>query len=170
MVTLGPADGELLLFTTAEGKAARLGHALTLRVKDWTAEVTFDGSTPTGTTVTAALASLEVVEGKGGVKPLSDKDRRSILESAGKTLGVTKHPTLTFTSTSIDGAYVVQGTVELHGVTQPVEVAVAVDGAEVVATTTVRQSSFGISPYSQMMGALQVGDDVAVRLAVTLPR
>ena len=170
MVMLGPADGDLLLFTTAEGKAARLGHALTLRVKDWTAEVTFDGSTPKGTTVTAALTSLEVVTGKGGVKPLSGKDKRSILESAGKTLAVTKHPTLSFTSTGIDGAYVVQGTVELHGVTQPLEVAVAVDGAEVVATTTVRQSSFGISPYSQMMGALQVGDDVAVRLAVTVPR
>ena len=168
MVMLGPADGDLLLFTTVVGKAAKLGHALTLRVTDWTATVTFDGPTPTGTTVTAALASLEVVEGKGGVKPLSDRDKRTLLDSAAKTLGVSKHPTLTYTSTGITGAYVVQGTADLHGVTQPLEVTVAVDGDEAVATTTVRQSSFGISPYSQMLGALQVGEDVAVRLAVTL--
>ncbi len=169
-VTTGPGDGELLLLTSVEGKAARLGHALTLRVEDWSCTTTFDGQTPTAVTLTAQLPSLSVVKGTGGVKPLSDKDKRTILTSAGKTLGAEKNPTLTFTSTSIDGTSAVHGTVDLHGTTRPVDVTVTVEGDQVQATTTIRQTDFGITPYSQMLGALQVGDDVEVRLAVTLRR
>ncbi len=168
--TLGPADGDLLLFTTAEGKAARLGHALTLRVADWQATVELDGDAAVSVVLTAQLASLEVLAGKGGVKPLSDKDKRSILDSAGKTLDVSKYPVLTYTSSSIEPGYVVHGTVDLHGSTQPLDVAVTVDGSSVAAEATLGQRSFGISPYSQMMGALQVGNDVAVRLTVTISR
>ncbi len=168
-LTVGPEQGDLLLLTTVEGKAARLGHALTLKVGDWKATVAHDGEVPTSVTVTAQLASLEVVAGKGGVKPLSDKDKRTILESAGKTLGVSRFPQLTFTSTSIDGEYVVHGDVDLHGAVQPVDVEVSRDGERLTATTTIVQTAFGISPYSQMMGTLQVGDAVTVRLEVTLP-
>lgn len=168
-LTLGPQDGELLLQTTVEGKAARLGHALTLRVGAWEATVVHDGDTPESVTVTAELASLEVVAGKGGVKPLSDKDKRTILQSAGKTLDAGRYPQLTFTSSSIDGAFVVHGDVDLHGTLAPVAVEVSRDGDRLTATTTVVQTAFGISPYSQMLGALQVGDAVGVRLEVTLP-
>lgn len=169
-VTTGPADGELLLLTSVEGKAARLGHALTLRVEDWSCTTTFDGQAPTAVTLTAQLPSLSVVKGSGGVKPLSDKDKRTILTSAGKTLGAQTNPTLSFTSTSIDGTSAVHGTVDLHGTTRPIDVTVSVQGDQVQATTTIRQTDFGITPYSQMLGALQVGDDVEVRLAVTLQR
>jgi polyisoprenoid-binding protein YceI len=168
-LTLGPTDGDLLLFTTAEGKAARLGHALTLRVGTWEATVVHDGGVPESVTVTAQLSSLEVVVGKGGVKPLSDKDKRTILEGAGKTLGAARFPQLTFTSSTIDGADVVHGDVDLHGAVRPVDVQVSRDGDTLTATTTIAQTEFGISPYSQMMGALQVGDAVAIRLEVTLP-
>ena len=48
------------------------------------------------------------------------------------------------------------------------EVVVAVSdldgGSHLTATTTITQTRFGITPYSQLRGALQVGDDVGVRL------
>jgi polyisoprenoid-binding protein YceI len=174
IMTVGPAQGDLLLMTGVEGKAARLGHALTIVVRDWECKTLFEGDTAVSTAFTAQLGSLEVRSGKGGAKPLSDRDRRSILESAGKTLGTSKHPTLDATSTEIAPGYQVTAEVSLNGATRPLTVAVSVveegDSWRITATATVRQSDFGIKPYSQMMGTLQVSDDVRVHLEVLAPK
>jgi polyisoprenoid-binding protein YceI len=174
ILTVGPSHGDLLLRTGVEGKAARLGHRLTLVVRDWEATVLLDGEVPTSVALTAALASLEVVKGEGGAKPLSDRDKRSILEGAAKTLGTDKHPALDLVSTAIDPGYVVHGDVTLHGATGPVQLAVAVvqEGTSwrITGTTALRQSEFGIKAFSQMLGALQVSDEVAVSLEVLVPK
>ena len=41
--TVGPSEGTLLLKTGVEGRAARLGHALTLRISEWACTATLDG-------------------------------------------------------------------------------------------------------------------------------
>jgi polyisoprenoid-binding protein YceI len=170
-LTVGPAQGDLLLRTTAEGKAARMGHALTLRVKDWQCVAQLEGGAPVSVTATIDLGSLEVVAGEGGVKPLSEADKRKVLAGAAKTLGDGQ---ARFTATTIEGTFRLTGQLSLHGVTRPhvVDVTVVEAGADLRITgrTSVRQTDHRITPISQLMGALQVGDVVQVLVEVVVPQ
>jgi polyisoprenoid-binding protein YceI len=169
-LTVGPAQGDLLLRTTAEGRAAKMGHSLTLRVRSWQCVAQVDGGTPLSADVTMDLGSLEVVRGDGGVKPLSDADKRKVLAGAAKALG---SGAAHFASTSVEGGWRLVGQLTLHSVTRPqvVDVTVADEGAtlRITGTTSVRQTDHGITPASQLMGALQVGDVVQVLVEVLVP-
>ena len=46
------------------------------------------------------MGALIVREGGGGLKPLTDRDRREIAVTARKTLGADRHPEATFAATS----------------------------------------------------------------------
>ena len=164
-VDVGPEHGTLTLSTGVEGKMAKAGHALTIAVRDWRATVELDGDVATSVTLRAVLASLEVVSGEGGLKPLSDKDKRTIRDNALETL---KTPEVVVTSRSVDGHHV-EADLTVAGATRPVSFDLVVDGRHVTATVPVVQSDFGVKPYSTMMGQLKVRDRVDVRLEVTVP-
>ena len=151
-----------MLLTTAEGRAARLGHALTLRVLEWSATVTFEDDQPSEVTVTMDLGRLEVVKGEGGLKPLSERDKRSVLDGARSTIGPAG--VATFTSESIRDSWTVLGVLDFHGTRRQQRVEVRLDGDRLQAQTVVRQSDHGITPFSQMRGTLAVGDAVRVQL------
>ena len=51
---------------------------------------------------------------------------------------------------------------EIHGISRQQTVDVDDDGQRLSSAVTVRQSDFGIKPYSLMMGALKVADEVTV--------
>ena len=173
----GPADGTLTLHTGVEGRAARLGHALTLELSEWRAIAQVDGEDLTSVELTAVLSSLSVVSGSGGVKPLSDKDKVAIRDNALETMKADQHPEVTVRSTAVtatgDG-YDVAVQVSVGGVVQPAELAVTVrptgDRLEVRAVTGIVQTQHGLSPYSAMMGGLKVTDRVEVRLTATVSR
>lgn len=174
-MTLDHRSGDLTLHTGREGVASRVGHDLTLRVGRWSAdlEVGADGRA-TSVRVVADLASLEVVRGDGGLKPLTDKDRRTILDNALETLDAARHPELVFEVDGLsvgEGRSTVDGTLALAGRTAPqsLDVVVASGGTSVTVTGEVVQSAFGIKPYSGMLGALKVRDAVELRAALTLP-
>ncbi len=174
-VVLGPADGALTLHTGREGVGSKVGHDLVIAIGQWSGVATFgDAAVPTGLELTAHLPSLAVLRGDGGLKPLSDKDRRTIRDNALKSLRATQHPDVTFTASDVrqDGSRVVaKGTLTLAGNTQPIEV--VLEGAErdgrtrITAEVPVRQTEFGITPYSGLLGALKVADVVRVQLDVT---
>jgi polyisoprenoid-binding protein YceI len=69
--------------------------------------------------------------------------------------------------------FIVQGDLTIVGATRPAELIVVVgliaSRLRGTVTTTVVQSSFGIKPYSAMLGALRVRDAVEVRAEVRLP-
>lgn len=175
-LTIGPEHGSLTLHTGVEGRAAKAGHALTLRLTDWSAAATLEGPELAGLTLRTALISLEVVSGEGGVKPLSDKDKRSIKASTLETLTADRHPEVSFTSSSVtargDG-YEAQGELVLAGVAAPLVVGLSVERsggtARVEALVPVVQTQFGVKPYTGLMGGLRVRDRVDVRLSVTVP-
>lgn len=168
-LTTGPGQGSLTLLTGVEGKAARMGHALTIEVAAWECRAVLDGETPLSVTLTAQLPSIVVIKGEGGVKPVSDKDKRSIRDNALKTLGADRNPAVTFTSTAVQKApngWSVLGDLQLNGVTRPLAVDVTVHpdgtGQRVTGTARVVQTEHSISPYSGLLGALQVSDEVRV--------
>jgi polyisoprenoid-binding protein YceI len=178
---LGPESGRLTLRTYRSGLAAQAGHDLTIDVTRWSARL--DGGTsdpagadsaPGGLDAAIDLDSLAIREGRGGVKPLSDRDRRDILGQARKQLDTGRYPEASYTATGFTpdatGGGTIDGTLTLHGQSRPLRLQVTRAGdGQYRATATVVQSQFGIKPYSGMFGALKLRDDVDVEVTVTLP-
>ena len=115
------------------------------------------------------LGSLAVREGTGGAKPLTDKDRRDIAGTASKILGAGK---ASFASTRVipsPGGGAIEGTLTVRGAARPVRLQVVAPGpGRYRGTAQVRQSDFGITPYSGFFGALKLRDDVTVEFEVEL--
>lgn len=157
-----------------DGMGAKLAHDLVLRATNWSGTLNVDGS-PSGCSaaVTVDPRSIEIVEARGGVKSLSDKDRRDIDKNINeKVLETNKYPELRFESTSCTGAepnLTAAGNMTIKGTTRPVNVDLNVDGTTVTAKTSISQKDFGIKPFSAMMGAIKLRDDVDFQLTVNLP-
>ncbi len=77
---LGPQAGRLLLKTGRTGLGRRAGHDLTIEATRWQADVVVNTADPgqSSVTVTIEADSVEVREGTGGLKPLTDADRADI--------------------------------------------------------------------------------------------
>jgi polyisoprenoid-binding protein YceI len=169
--------GRILLTTARDGLAAQAGHDLTIEPVTWSGELEVGAdSAPVSLEVRIDMSSLVVREGRGGVKPLSDRDRREIATTARKVLAVQRHPDATFSATAFEpagpdqDAGVIAGTLTLAGRSRPLRLAVRPSGpGAYVATASVTQSEFGIKPYTGFLGALKVADAVGVRVEVTLP-
>jgi polyisoprenoid-binding protein YceI len=182
----GMAEGRITLRTFRDGLAAQAGHDLTIEAARWSAElVVAEDLTPASLTVTVDLNSLVVREGTGGLKPLTDRDRREIGVTARKVLKADRFPEAVFTAAEFkpapdttdgsvatpatDSAGTVRGTLKLAGQSGPLELRVRPAGSSrYEATTTIRQTDFGIKPYSGFLGALKVRDTVDVAVEVDL--
>ncbi len=157
-------DGSLQVLTGVDGVAARMGHRLTLTVQRWQAEVGFDGDQPTRVTLTADIDSLIVVSGEGGVTPLTAPERLIARSNALKSLQTKRFPAITFDAETVEPSsdgYRLSGTLEIHGTRREHVVDVAVTD-RISGRSQVRQTDFGIKPYSLMMGSLRVADAVTV--------
>jgi len=168
---LGPSQGTLQLHTGREGVAKKIGHDLVIEAKQWTAKVNVDADDPTRSTATITVdtRSLEVVSGEGGAKPLSDKDRKDIKENIDKkVLKTDKFPDITFTSSRVESkgpdAYTVHGDLTILGTARPASMDIAVAGSKATGTMHLKQSDWGIKPFSALMGALKLAD--ALRVSV----
>ena len=133
-----------------------------------------DDLAPASLEVQVDMNSLVVKEGTGGVKPLTDRDRREIAVTARKVLTADRHPEATFSASSFEpaagGGGVITGTLTLAGRSRPLRLTViSPEPGEYRATTSVTQTDFGIRPYSAFLGSLKVRDHVGVQVEVSLP-
>jgi polyisoprenoid-binding protein YceI len=170
---LSTERGRITLHTYRDGLAAQAGHDLIIEIGRWSGELTVnDDLTPAGLEVRMDMGSLIVREGSGGVKPLSDRDRREIGVTARKTLRADRHPEATFSATKFerdDGGGTIAGTLTLAGQSRPMRLQVATTGEDRYhATASVVQSEYGIKPYTGFLGALRVRDAVNVDVDVDL--
>lgn len=174
---LGPGSGRVLIKTGRAGLAARAGHDLTIEITRWSARVIIpnggaDGD-PSAAQITAELdlGSLAVREGTGGAKPLTDRDRGEIVKTAGKILGT---GAASFASTRVASAAsggTVEGTLTLGGRSAPVRLEVAGPaGGLYTGSATIKQTDYGITPYSGFFGALKLRDEVGVEFEADLDR
>ena len=168
---LGPSDGTVRVKTGRQGMASKVGHDLTLEASNWKATLTVDGD-PSRSEVKATIEprSLEVTAATGGAKPVSDKDKKDIKKNISGLLG---NDSITFTSTSVevkDSAVKAAGELSIAGQSRPVtlDLTTTPDG-RLTGSMTLVQTQFGIKPFSAMMGALKVKDEVEVNLDVALP-
>jgi hypothetical protein len=155
--SIGPSNGSLKVKTGKEGAAAKMGHDLVIGVNSW--EATVEGGDSPSITLTADPSSLEVINGSGGAKPLSDKDKGDIKKSVDKKiLGSSQ---IKFTSNEITDSSA-KGDLSIAGKSSSVNVPLSVSGDTISGSLTLSQSEFGIKQFSAMMGALKVKDQVTV--------
>lgn len=172
---LGPPSASLRLRTYRQGLAAKAGHDLVLEATAWhgTLVVPDEPDGVPSVTVEIDLRSLRVVEGSGGVKPLTDGDKEEIRKTMQKPLRTADYPTATFRSTGVrvDGDRVtLPGELTLAGQTHPVELeARRHDDGTVVGHAQIVQTAWGIKPYTGLLGALKLRDAVDVDVSVPLP-
>jgi polyisoprenoid-binding protein YceI len=170
----GTDSGRITLHTLRDGLAAQAGHDLTIEVSRWSAELTInDDQSPAELTAKIDMNSLIVREGTGGLKPLTDRDRREIAVNARKTLGADRHPEATFTASAFepaaDGGGTITGTLTLAGQASPLKLQVSsTEPDHYHATTSITQSAYGIKPYTGFFGALRVRDAVDVDIDIDL--
>ncbi len=169
---LDASGGRLLVHTGVTGRAARMGHRLTIAMNNWVATVRWSGGEPVEAELTVEVDSLAVLRGEGGVKGLAGPEKALARSNALRTLDADRFPQIRFHAGDIDkveGGYRLRGTLEIHGVTGECEVGLRVedlgDAWRLSSEAVVRQSDFGIKPYSMLMGSMKVVDAVTVSFA-----
>jgi polyisoprenoid-binding protein YceI len=171
----GTDQGRITLRTFRDGLAAQAGHDLTIEATRWSAElVVSPDETPASLRVTIDTGALTVRAGSGGIKPLTDRDKREIGVTARKVMSADRYPEATFVATTFKpepgGGGAIGGTLTLAGQSAPLELRVSQAGpARYHATTTIRQTDFGLKPYTGFLGALKVRDTVDVEVDLDLP-
>jgi len=162
--TFGPENGTLSVRTGRTGAAAKAGHDLVIDVTVWRATLEV-GEGQTSLVLDADATSLRVREGTGGMQALDDGDKASIEQTIGDE--VLKGQGIAFRSTAVetaaDGRISVQGELTLLGNTRPIafDLTIADDGT-IGGSAVVKQTDWGITPYSTLFGALKVADEVEV--------
>ncbi|WP_328858018.1 YceI family protein [Williamsia herbipolensis] len=173
--TFAPSDDAVLeIRTGVTGKAAKMGHRLTIAVTRWRAVVDWAGEEPASLELTADVDSIDVVDGQGGLTPLLGPEKVVARLNAVKTFDAKKFPHITFRAddiTATDDGFRLDGTLEIHGESRDHRVHLRVKDEErawrLSAESQVRQSDFGIKPYSQMLGAMKVVDEVSIAFSAT---
>lgn len=171
---LGPDDGALTIHTGVAGRAARMGHRLTIAMNSWQLDVDWADGAPARVTLGVEVGSLAVVTGEGGVTPLSGPEKVVVRSNALKVLDAGKFPRIEYVAediTAVDGGYRLAGTLTLHGVAKPVEVDVTVtedgDNWTLAGRTEIAQTDFRLKPFSMFVGSLKVADTVTIAAEVT---
>ena len=164
---LGPVNATLTVLTRRVGAVAKVGHDLVIRVTSWEGTlVTGPDPAETSMELTVDATSLRVVEGTGGMQPLGEDDMAGIQQTIDEEV-LLRRP-IEFRSRKVrteDGTIHAEGDLTLVGETRPIAVDLVVgEAGEVSATLEIRQSAWGMKPYTTLFGALKVRDEVVVVL------
>ncbi|MGL5406739.1 MAG: YceI family protein [Propionibacteriaceae bacterium] len=167
------AQGDLLLYTTVEGPAASMGHDLILRPTQWRGTVIVGDSVPEcQVKIVVDMNTLVVCGSKGGIKRVGEGDLKIINANIRKVLAVETHPTLTFESTEIIGDWekaTLAGQLTLCGRSETQSFEITANPDETISLDgAITQTRYGIKPFSTMIGAMRIGDDVTVKVAISL--
>ncbi|HXD63995.1 MAG TPA: YceI family protein [Solirubrobacteraceae bacterium] len=169
---LGPQDGKLIVRTRKGGAASKAGHNLRIEVERWGATAQFaDDLAQSVLELSADSTSFTVVEGTGGMKSLDGDDKEGIAQTINQE--VLKGTPITFKSTAVrpDGEdrLHVTGDLELvNGVNLIAFDLTVADDGRVTGSATVKQTEWGMKPYSALFGTLKVTDEVGVEIDAKL--
>lgn len=171
MHRLGPENATLTVETKRLGAASKVGHDLVIEVTSWEAELDVDGDP--AVTLTADGGSLRVREGTGGMTKLGDEEKAGIEQTIDEE--VLRRRSVEFRSSafevSSDGSgATVSGELDLMGTSHPVSFELRTGDGRLTGRATLRQSDWGIKPYSALFGTLKVADAVEIAIDASLPQ
>lgn len=162
-----PAESSFTVFVGKAGALSFLAHDHNIAVKTFSGRVVVPDAG-------AAQGSLELeVDARSLVvlDKVSDKDRAEITKSMNDAvLESAKFPKITFRSvgiSNVNGANLtVNGDLTLHGVTKRIAVPVTISATpQLLRATgkyTLKQTDFGITPYSAAAGSIKVKNEVVL--------
>jgi polyisoprenoid-binding protein YceI len=168
-------ESSFTVFVAKDGALARLAHDHNMGVKTFSGKVTIQNNNPSASTLeldadARSLVILDQISAKDKAE-ITNNMNNSVLESA-------KFPKIAFRSTSIsnftqngtNASFTVNGDLTLHGATKriAIPVNVAQSGASLRATGTymLRQTDFGIKPYSAFLGAIKIKNEVVIKFNI----
>jgi polyisoprenoid-binding protein YceI len=167
--SLSVFDGELIVRTGVTGRAAKMGHRLTIAMTSWHATVQWADGQPVSAELTVDVDSLQVSHGEGGMMGLSAPEKKLARSHALKALDAGRFPQIRYQADNIeqtDDGYRLRGTLEIHGKSRRHKVDLRVKNLgetwQLSCEADVRQTDFGVKPYSMLMGAMKVVDAVTV--------
>ena len=171
MPTYDEKSAECLVLTYKEGLLSAVAHDLSIRVGRLSIDVADDGSRVTARFDPASLTVVSAMkDGRESPGALSEGDRRKIERSIREdVLAARRHPDIRFETDSVrrDGASAtLAGRLHLHGRTVAITVPARRTDTGWLAETTLDQPTFGIKPFSAMLGTLRIRPDVTVRVFV----
>lgn len=166
---LGPENGRLTVHTRKGGAAAKAGHDLVIEVTSW--EGTLHVGPEPKVALNADARSMRVREGSGGMTSLGDADKSNIEQTIDDE--VLKGTPIEFRSTSCElspegDRMSVSGELELAGRRAPIRFELSLHGTQLSGSATVKQTDFGMKPYSALFGTLKVLDEVEVAVDARL--
>ena len=165
---LGPDDGTLSVFTERGGAVAKAGHNLLMHVTSWDGVLEVGDESRVELNVDAS--SFKVIEGSGGMQALDDDDKANIEQTIDDE--VLKRRTVGFRSTQVDATDAglhVAGELTLSGRSRPVAFDLRAADGRLKGAVVVKQTDWGMKPYSGLFGALKVVDEVEVGIEARLP-
>ena len=169
---LRPSDGTLSVRTGKKGAAAKAGHNLLIAVERWGATVDLAADPAQSVLeLTVDSTSMTVLEGTGGMHSLGDDDKHGIAQTINQE--VLKGTAISFRSTAVrpdgDGKLHVTGDLELSGginlVAFDLEIA---DDGRLTGSARLKQSDWGMKPYTALFGTLKVSDEIQVSIDARL--
>ena len=170
---LGPENATLRVKTKRHGAAAKAGHDLLIEVGSWEGTLEVGEQGPVSLELGADSGSMKVIEGTGGVMALSDEDKVEIkktLEDEVLPAGRVEFDSSGIARASDGERFSVSGELAMNGERHPLgfELSLGHDG-EITGRAKVKQSDWGIKPYSGLFGTLKVRDEVEVSAEGSLP-
>jgi polyisoprenoid-binding protein YceI len=164
---LGPDDGTLAVRTGRTGTVAKAGHDLLLHVTKWRGTLAV-GDEPS-VSLDADATSMKVREGTGGMMALDDGDMANIEQTIDDE--VLKRQDISFRSTRVEetaDGLSVTGDLTIRGTARPVAFDLSLADGRVRGTAVLKQTEWGMKPYTALFGALKVADEVRVEIDAAL--
>jgi hypothetical protein len=169
-----PGGNELRILVFRGGSAARLGHNHVLRAADlrvdWPAA---------GPVLSFRLDALDIDPPalRSGLGPafaaeLDGTDRSGTRTNLLKALDAAAHPGVVVRTLQQVGEgprRAVEAEITLHGVTRRQWLVVSVEGRRARGEAVIRQSDFGIAPFTVLGGLLAVRDELVVQFELAQP-
>lgn len=174
--TIVAAESSFWVFVGKGGLLGGLAHDHKIGVKTFTGRVAVPEAGASGGSLELDVTaqSLTVLDEKP-----SEEDKKKIYNSMhNEVLESAKHPKISFTSVSVsdlkqtaDGySLTLNGDLTLHGVTKRIAVTVTVtitpQQLRAEGKYTLRQTDFGIKPYSAAGGTIKVKNEVVVHFNI----
>lgn len=175
--TIVPSESSFRVFVGKTGLFSALAHDHEIGVKSFSGRIAVpeSGAGAGSLEMEVDATSLEVLD----TKP-SEKDKKKIFNSMhNEVIESAKHPKITFKSVSVSDvkqtgndaySFVVNGDLTLRGVTRriavPVAATVTPQQLRGAGKYTLKQTDFGIKPYSAAGGAIKVKDEVVLNFDI----
>lgn len=172
---------QLVIQVFKDGAAAAFAHDHTVHAAELSGEVVADVAAPNTAKVNVTVQAKSLVNDdpqvrkQFGLDPtVPEKDRQAVNDSmkAEEQLWVSKYPTITFASTSVekgaDGKITLVGDFTFRGVTKklrlPITVKIEGDTLKGDGKVRFKTSDWGMKPYSAFLGAVKNKDEVVLNV------